>query len=147
MVYYFIPRPLFMLGSLRRVRERGRKPEDSRITRRRLERDEGREGEAPGPAGTGTGMIPESIPASSRRPGTKPGMVPGPVPDHPNALWNWPNLRRYKTRYAYRDSYRASQESEPARLKLAPGPCIFGPTYPFVARLYIGPHLILVTLD
>ena len=43
MVYYFIPRHVYMIGSHRGVREHGRKPKDSRTTRRRLGRDEGRE--------------------------------------------------------------------------------------------------------
>ena len=42
MVYCFIPRPLIMIGSLRRVREQGRKPEDSRTTREKLGREGGR---------------------------------------------------------------------------------------------------------
>ena len=42
MVYYFIPRPLIVIGSLRRVREQGRELEDSRTTREKLGREEGR---------------------------------------------------------------------------------------------------------
>ena len=84
MVYYFIPRPLIMIGSLRRVRERGRKPEDSRTTREKLGREGGRS------TCSCTGVSAEDTPESPPQPESPPSRPESPPDDH----WNLrPRLR------------------------------------------------------